>query len=233
MVMARAGAMYFGLNIDMIWPYVAQFYEIVLYRLPFPLDPRIKKMVLEARTAGAEAYDVTMADPELIAYYIVTGMYFVIFVREKNNYKKVRKTNESIHRHDKLPSIHHFLIHFLLKVFVCFRVLFMPDKHAATRTNLLLCLGIRGVPSLLPMLGMQQHINLDIVVCDGLFLSVVIMELVVSRMARREMTNLMPLMALLSLLDKFLILFIVVFYFSLIVHGVATHLNLPVFLPGL
>ncbi len=48
-------------------------------------------------------------------------------------------------------------------------------------------------------------------------------------MAKREIHNLIPLMALLSLLDKYIILVIAVFYFATIIHSVATHLNLPLF----
>ncbi len=85
MLLTRAVTLYLGLNIDVVWPYLARFSEMATEKIPFPIDPQVKAIMREARAQGATAYDIVFSDPELIAYYVTAFFYFcmvtLVFVR--------------------------------------------------------------------------------------------------------------------------------------------------------
>ena len=122
-------------------------------------------------------------------------------------------------------------VYYGLLIGVLLRVVFLPKIHRTTRNYLLFCLCYRSIPGLLTGYGIAKSTSLTEVICDGLFMSIVTSDLVLARMAKREMHDWIFLMAMMSLLDKFLNLFMAVFFYCSIVYDICTFMNLPLFTP--
>ena len=122
-------------------------------------------------------------------------------------------------------------VYYMLLIASTLRVLTLPREHRATRNYLLFCLCYRSIPGLLFGSGINRSVSLQEVICDGLFMSIVTTDLVLARIAKREIHDWIFIMAMMSLLDKFLNLFMTVFYYSSIFYDICTFMNLPMLTP--
>lgn len=98
-----------------------------------------------------------------------------------------------------------------------------------SRNGVSFCLLYRGVPAVLIYLNLFSEKTLLDIVCDGLFMSTVTTDLIVAKMAGRDLHPWLVIMAMGSLLSNFLSLFIVFFYYLTIISEAALFMNLPVF----
>ena len=122
-------------------------------------------------------------------------------------------------------------VYYGLLVAVCFRVAFMPKTHLRTKNYLLFSLCFRSIPALLSGYGITRAVSLTEVICDGLFMSILTSDLVIARMAKRELHDWIFIMAMMSLLDKFLNLFMTTFYYASVFYDIGTFMNLPMLTP--
>ncbi|KAF4723876.1 hypothetical protein FOZ63_001225, partial [Perkinsus olseni] len=104
---------------------------------------------------------------------------------------------------DPVSQVHTVYYAFLIALII--RVVVIKE-NPATRNILLFCLLYRTVPSLLFVLGITNSTSLESIICDGLFMSIVTTDLVVARMAHRDVHGWLVFMAMVSLLDKLAII---------------------------
>jgi len=102
----------------------------------------------------------------------------------------------------------------------------MGAEHRTTQCSLLICLTIRFIPALCFSLLPGQTNTVD-VVCDGLFLTVVTTDLIVAKMAKRELHPWIVVMSMASVLNQFVIMALVPFYFCCIFADLCFSMNLP------
>ncbi|KAF4655143.1 hypothetical protein FOL46_008378 [Perkinsus olseni] len=129
---------------------------------------------------------------------------------------------------DPVSQVHTVYYAFLIALII--RVVVIKE-NPATRNILLFCLLYRTVPSLLFVLGITNSTSLESIICDGLFMSIVTADLVVARMAHRDVHGWLVFMAMVSLLDKLAIIACAVFYYCSIFYDICSYMNLPMFTP--
>lgn len=85
------------------------------------------------------------------------------------------------------------------------------------------------MPAILIYLNLFSERNLLDIICDGLFMSIITTDIIVAKMAGRDLHPWLVIMAMGSLLSNFLCLFMVFFYYITILSEVALFMNLPIF----
>ena len=130
---------------------------------------------------------------------------------------------------DVIFEVFMFSVYRSLLFMIFVRVACLPAKHSQTRNLLLVCLFYRAIPDLLSVVGLTWPIRLENVIVDGFFMAILTTEMVMARMADREIHPWLPVMAMMSLLDKFLSLMLFMFYFLSNIYDVCMFLNLPLF----
>lgn len=98
-----------------------------------------------------------------------------------------------------------------------------------SRNGIAFCLIYRAVPAVFIYLNLFSERTLLDIVCDGLFMSIITTDIIVAKMAGRDLHPWLVLMAMGSLLSNFVCLFLAFFYYITIVSEVALFLNLPLF----
>merc|ERR1712159_93608 len=125
--------------------------------------------------------------------------------------------------------------HVIIFLLVIMRVLLMgyfPRKttgHNFTKVSLAICLAMRFVPALAFQYVGSDHLTTTMtdVICDGLFLTVVTSDLIVAKMARRELHPWIVVMSMASVLNQFVIIALVPFYYMCIFGDLCFYMNLP------
>lgn len=128
----------------------------------------------------------------------------------------------------------------------------MPKEHSTSKYTLLLFMVIRAVPamSLLSNLftfggefgrgayypiseEMSSETGIDLirVLADGMFISVLTSDLILSKMASRQLHPMLPVMALASALSVYVTIFCFVFYYVTVFRDLCVGLNLPLLSP--
>lgn len=113
-------------------------------------------------------------------------------------------------------------VYIALLLITVLRVALLPAKHNHTRLRLLLCLTYRAVP-----LGLMSIFGSDItliqVICDGLFMSVVTSDVLLSRMSSRQVHGWVVMMGMASLVSTFISLICFAFYVVKTLHEIASY----------
>lgn len=94
---------------------------------------------------------------------------------------------------------------------------------------MIFCLLYRAVPAALIYFNLFSERTLLDIVCDGLFLSIITTDMIVAKMAGRDLHPWIVIMAMASLLSNFFCLFLVFFYYITILSETALFMNLPLF----
>lgn len=118
----------------------------------------------------------------------------------------------------------------LLYVAIARIALSRSSKHTWTRNSLLVILTLRSASGFLRIDVMDGvRMNRRDVILDGLFLSMVTSDLIVAKMAGRELHWWVVMMATMVIMPhlQFLILCFVVFYYIAIFGDLMNHMNLP------
>lgn len=123
-------------------------------------------------------------------------------------------------------------LYYVLLWTVTFRSFLIPSDKRYTKYYLLFSLYYRSFPTLILFYSTKPPTTtiLD-VICDGLFMAIVTTDLTLSRMAKRDLHAWIVIMAMASLIDKFLNLFMTGFYFISVFYDVCVFMNLPMFTP--
>lgn len=123
-------------------------------------------------------------------------------------------------------------LYYVLLWTVSIRSLLVPSEKRYTKYYLLFSLYYRSFPTFILFYANKPPTTtiLD-VICDGLFMAIVTTDLTLSRMAKRDMHAWIVIMAMASLIDKFLNLFMTGFYFVSVFYDVCVFMNLPMFTP--
>jgi cytidyltransferase-like protein len=102
--------------------------------------------------------------------------------------------------------------------------------HNETRNGLSICLLIRFVPSILLYLNLTDHqLNLFDVISDGLFMSVMTSDMIVSKMANRELHPWIIIFAMMSLFDNLITIIITIFYHVSVFCDISNYMRIPMF----
>jgi len=110
--------------------------------------------------------------------------------------------------------------------------LWKDDKHQGSKLAVLLCLFMRHINVILLYKGMISGWELQDVIAHGLVLSVVISDLIVAKMARRELHPLVVIGSMLSVFNHNLMIFIlVIMYYLRMFHEICDGMGLSLFTP--
>jgi len=129
--------------------------------------------------------------------------------------------------HEYLDSYPIATLYYALFIYTLVQCIFLLPY--GTRNGIMFCLIYRAVPAVLIYLNLFSERTLLDIVCDGLFMSIITTDIIVAKMAGRDLHPWLVVMAMVSLLSNFLCLFLVFFYYITIVSEVALFMNLPLF----
>jgi choline-phosphate cytidylyltransferase len=122
-------------------------------------------------------------------------------------------------------------LYILVHVYAAIKVLIMKREHLQTKVGLGVCLTIRFAPSLL--LRMQQREpSMGQVLCDGLFLCILSSDIILAKMARRELHMLILVFAGASVLSDFVVIAAAAFYHFVVFADICDYLQLPLLSPA-
>lgn len=105
--------------------------------------------------------------------------------------------------------------------------LLVKPKYGWTRFGLVSSLGMRLVPAVLLQAILEFQVKTIDVVCDGLFLTVLTSDLILARMAGRQLHPWVVLMSLAAVLSHSVILTLVAIYYIAVFCDLSFYLNLP------
>ena len=110
--------------------------------------------------------------------------------------------------------------------------LWSKDPHYGTRVGVLLCLVMRQINGILLWYDLIPSWDLQDVIAHGLILSVVISDLIVAKMANRELHPIIVIGSMLSVFNHNLMIYIlVIVYFLKMFHEICEGLGLPLLTP--
>lgn len=110
--------------------------------------------------------------------------------------------------------------------------LWKKDPHYGTKVGVLLCLAMRHINGILLWYGLIPSWDLQDVIAHGLVLSVVISDLIVAKMARRELHPVIVIASMLSVFNHNLMIYILVgVYFIKMFREICDGLGLPLLTP--
>lgn len=102
--------------------------------------------------------------------------------------------------------------------------------HYATRNGLLISLGITLIPALLIYYGvMSSGVNMLTVIGNGIILSVLTGDIIISKMTERELHPLVPVLIMLSLFDNFISIILTFCYYISTLTEISYFLRIPLF----
>jgi cytidyltransferase-like protein len=118
------------------------------------------------------------------------------------------------------------LAYWSLLIYSAFEAATLPFS---SRNGILFCLLYRSTPGLLRYFGLAHDESLVGIICDGLFMAMITTDMIVGRKAGRDLHPWIVLFAMASLLNNFLTLFLISFYFISLFYEISQFLNLPLF----
>eukprot|EP00754_Rhynchopus_humris_P035018 Rhum_TRINITY_DN16593_c0_g1::Rhum_TRINITY_DN16593_c0_g1_i1::g.163762::m.163762 len=106
-----------------------------------------------------------------------------------------------------------------------------PAVASQTQTRLLICLAYKMVPSMMMNYGMirPEEVTIWAVLVDGLFLTVLTADVVVSKMASRALHPWVILFCMVSVLDLFVETLMCSFYFFSVFYDLSEHSKIDLF----
>lgn len=121
------------------------------------------------------------------------------------------------------------VFYYAMVVTVVWKALVLPAKYADTRRGIFFCLLFRVAPAVVFYLGWLNDESLLNVICDGLFVSVISTDLVVSKMSGRNLHPWIWVFAMASVFSYMAILIVMVGYYSILFVELTFFLKLPMF----
>jgi len=100
--------------------------------------------------------------------------------------------------------------------------------HYETRNGLFISLGIRFIPSVLIYLNLiSDTLSVYTIISHGLIMAVLTGDMIVSKMAQRELHPLVPTFTIISLFNNFFCVSTCVFYYISVLTEIAHYLRIP------
>jgi len=106
----------------------------------------------------------------------------------------------------------------------------VPKSNPATRNGIVFCILYRSGPALLLWLGIMPgtFTTLDLI-CEGLFMSVLTSDIILAKMANRDLHPNVVIFAMLSVLNNFIILLVVAIYYISTLYDISEYMQLSIF----
>lgn len=131
--------------------------------------------------------------------------------------------------------IHHFggylatYLYYCIFVYILISTLLMHHKHNTTMKGLLLCLLTNFITSCLVKYDdMSGRLSVMTVISQGLVASVLSGDMIVAKMAKRELHPLIPIFVMISLFNNIICILTCVCYYVLILNEISMHLRIPI-----
>lgn len=105
--------------------------------------------------------------------------------------------------------------------------LMLSAEHSWSRFGISLCLLIRLGPAVVIAIGMPYECSAVDVICDGLFMSILITDVTLAKMAGREIHPWVVLMSFCMMLSHSVLLSLVAVYYVAVFADLSHYLNLP------
>jgi len=118
----------------------------------------------------------------------------------------------------------------ILFILTCLSALSLPSANRASRNGLIFCLTYRAIPAVLMWLGLisGSYTVLDLI-SQGLLISVVTSDIILAKMANRDLHPFIVIFAMLSILNNFLILVLVGLYYIGTLYEISDFMHLSLF----
>ena len=106
----------------------------------------------------------------------------------------------------------------------------MDDKNYSSKMGLTISIGIRAIPAVLIYFGLLSN-DMDVytVMAHGIIMSVLTGDMIVSKMADRQLHPLVPIFVMLSVMDNLLCFACALCYYSAILNEISLHMRLSLF----
>jgi len=120
--------------------------------------------------------------------------------------------------------------YYILFIMSCYSAITLPSNHSSSRNGLFFCLCYRAIPAVLMRLGLisGSFTVLDLI-SQGLLISVVTSDIILAKMADRDLHPYIVIFAMLSILNNFLILLVVCLYYIGALYEISEFLHLSLF----
>jgi cytidyltransferase-like protein len=111
--------------------------------------------------------------------------------------------------------------------------LWIKDNHYGTKVGLLLCLAMRCINGVLLWYGLLPGWELADVIAHGLVLSVIITDMIVAKMAKRELHPIIVLGSLLTIFNHNIMIYtLVILYYLRILYEISDSMGISIFTPS-
>lgn len=119
-------------------------------------------------------------------------------------------------------------IYYAVFAFMVWKTISIKD-HYSTKAGLLISYFARFIPSILIYAGIgSNHLDHFTLICHGLIMSVLTGDIIVSKMASRELHPWVPIMLIISLFDNFLCLLMTATYYGIVLSEISAYLRIPI-----
>lgn len=109
-------------------------------------------------------------------------------------------------------------------------VYYMDSKHYNSKMGLAISIFIRAIPAILIYMGLlSQNMNIYTVISHGIIMSILTGDMIISKMADRQLHPMVPIIVMLSVLDNFLCIVGAFVYYFAILSEISFYLRIPIF----
>lgn len=142
-----------------------------------------------------------------------------------------------------LAAFYGWLLYLLGRVIICKSTIFFKDDTTGkptgesiptypTKIGLCIVLGYRALPSVMFWMPggdglIRENIPEVDILCDGILMSIVTCDMILAKMARRNLHYWVPIMYMMSMFDRLFTIVIVVIYFGAVFGDLCHYMNLP------
>lgn len=134
--------------------------------------------------------------------------------------------NDTIIEHFRSGDILYTLYSISL-LFTLIKSISLGSNHYSTRNGLVICLLTKAIPHVLTISGLMEEIPTFTVIGDGMALSVITSDIIVAKMANRELHPLIPVIMMISAFDNMLCVAVCVLYYIVVLSEISFHLRIP------
>ena len=115
-------------------------------------------------------------------------------------------------------------------LFTMAKIFLTMYKFYATQNGLFISLTLRFVPSIMMYAGMMgNEVSHFDVICHGLIMSILTGDIIVAKMAKRDLHPLVPVMVMISLFNNFFCVALCIGYYVIMLTEIAHYLRISIF----
>lgn len=148
---------------------------------------------------------------------------FIILLRILTDYSWIYKILTSISGYTmSLPTV----MYLVVLGYTVYKVISLKN-HYETRNGLLIALTVRFITSVIYMMQETTTIDTTTVICHGLIMTILASDLIVSKMSKRELHQLVPVFILMSVPHTLLCVALCLLYHVTVLCEISFGLNIP------